>query len=490
VGTLSPAEKAEPMLINLALVALTSLALITPGTAQVSAPSIQWRSCDGMECATVPVPLDYRNPGGRRISLAISRLRSPDPAARRGVLLVIPGGPGGSSLTTPAGLAAKLPQPVRDAYDLVGFDPRGVGQSAPVSCGLEHADLAAANQRPWPAPDGSIGRNVATARRIARACLTNGDDVLRSISTANEARDIDRVRQALGESKLSAWGTSYGTYAGAVYATMFPGRTDRIVLDSNDDPDPTRVARGWLANTSIAVEDRFPDFAAWAADPGNPDRLAGTPEGVRRGFLDLAARLDRAPIPWPGANPPELSGNVLRETLQESLYSDARFPALAALILAGRGERPLPAPSSPPDAVLQNVTAVAVSTICDDVAWPRSIPAIARDVAADRARYPLTAGMPVNIGPCGFWPAPEEPPVRVTSHGPSNILLAQNLRDPATPYKGALRMRQALGDRARMVSVDSGGHDVYLANGNACGDAVVSRFLATGERPAHDVLCR
>ena len=431
------------------------------------------------------MPLDYGDPGGRQIALEVSRVRTT--GHRRGVLLLIPGGPGGSSLNEPS--SVRLPASVRDAYDVVGFDPRGVGQSTPVSCGLEHGDLAASKQRPWPAPDGGIAGNVATARRIARACLANGGAVLRSLSTANEARDIDRIRVALGEPRISAWGVSYGTYAGAVYAQLFPRRTDRIVLDSNDDPNPDRVARGWLANTSVAVEDRFPDFATWASTPGNPYRLARTPAGVRSEFLGLAARLDRAPLPWPGANPPELTGNVLRETLQESLYSDDRFPALAGLILAGRGDRPLPAPSSPPDQVLQNVSAVAVGTICGDVAWPRSVPAIARDMAADRARFPLTAGMPVNIGPCAFWPAPASPPVRITSHGPSNVLLTQNLRDPSTPYRGALEMRRALGGRARMITVDSGGHEVYLAHGNACGDALVTRFLTTGERPAHDAFC-
>ena len=457
------------------------------------AAPVRWGTCAGtgldprQECATLSVPLDYGRPGGRQIALEVSRVRTP--GHRRGVLLLIPGGPGGSSLDKPSTAGAKLPAAVRDAYDLVGFAPRGVGQSTPVGCDLEHGDLAPSQQRPWPAPDGGITGNVVTARRIAEACLANGGDVLRSLSTPNEARDIDRIRAALGEAKISAWGVSYGTYAGAVYATMFPQHTDRIVLDSNDDPNPERVARGWLANTSIAVEDRFPDFAKWASAPGNPYRLAGTPGGVRSRFVDLAARLDRAPLPWPGANPPELNGNVLRETLQESLYSDDRFPALATLILAGRGDRPLPAPSSPPDEALQNVSAVAMGTICGDVAWPRSVPAIARDVAADRARYPLTAGMPRNIVPCSFWPAPAEPPVRVTSHGPSNVLLTQNLRDPSTPYRGALEMRRALGSRARMVTVDSGGHGVYLANGNTCGDALVTRFLVTGKRPAHDAFC-
>jgi pimeloyl-ACP methyl ester carboxylesterase len=484
------------MIHTAAAIALAiSASALTPHVASAAAP-VRWGECTGtgldprQECAALRVPLSYGDTGGRQITLEVSRIRSSQPRSRRGVLLLIPGGPGGSGVNEPSAVAAKLPAAVRDAYDLVGFDPRGVGQSSPVGCGLEHRDLSAASQRPWPAPDGDISGNVATARRIAEACLRDGDDVFRSLSTRNEARDIDRVRQALGEPRLSAWGVSYGTYAGAVYATMFPGRTDRIVLDSSGDPDPARVARGWLANTSVAVEDRFPDFAAWASAPGNPYRLADTPGKVRTAFIDLAARLDRAPIPWPGANPPELNGNVLRETLQESLYSDDRFPAVATLILAGRGERPLPPPSTPPDEALQNVSAVAIGTICDDVTWPpRSIPAITRDVAADRARYPLTAGMPVNIGPCSFWPAPSEPPVRITPHGPSNVLLTQNLRDPSTPYSGALKMRQAFGDRARMVSVDSGGHEVYLAHGNACGDRLVTEFLVTGHRPARDAFC-
>ncbi|MFD8706052.1 alpha/beta hydrolase [Kitasatospora sp. NPDC059648] len=456
---------------------------------------LDWSTCQSQsdprqQCADLTVPLDYNDPDGRQITLAVSRIATAKPGLRHGVLLTVPGGPGGSGLGIPASAAKRLPQSVLDRFDLVGFDPRGVGRSTPVSCGLDHADLAMVNLRPWPAADGSIDGNLATERRIAETCARNGGPVLRSISTANEARDMDRIRQALGERKLSLWGTSYGTYAGAVYATVFPRRTDRIVLDSNDDPDPSRVGRGWLAAFGQGAEDRFPDFAKWAAAPDNPDRIADTPEQVRPLFLDLAARLDAAPLPWPGANPAELNGNVLRETMLESLYADAKFPDLARLMVAGLGRRPLPAPVLPPEQAVQNTIAVSVGTLCNDVSWPSDPTGYAEGVAADRAARPLTAGMPVNVMPCAFWPfKPAEPPVRVSDRGPANVLLAQNLRDPATPYRGALRLRAALGDRARMVTVDSGGHDVYLANGNACGDAAVTDFLVTGRRPGGDVLC-
>ncbi|MFF7444541.1 MULTISPECIES: alpha/beta fold hydrolase [unclassified Streptomyces] len=482
-----------------ALVAVTAVTLgvVTPLTASAASPALEWTRCAGpavdprQQCATLEVPMDYADPGGRKISVAVSRIPSENPDARRGALFLIPGGPGGSSLNDPSGKGQRLPQEVRDAYDLIGFAPRGLAPSTAVTCGLDHADLALSKLRPWPAADGSVDDNLVTARRMADACAANGGELLRHLSTRNEARDLDRLRAALGERKISAWGVSYGTYVGAVYAELFPRRTDRLVLDSNDDPDPRKVSRAWLAGHERGVEDTFPEFAEWAARPDNPYRLAGSAAEVRPLFLRLAARLDREPMPWPGANPQELNGNVLRQTMLDSLYDPDDFPVLAKLMLAAESGTLPPAPASPPDAVLQNVAAVGAGTLCNDVAWPRAAAVYRKGVAESRARYPLTAGMPRNAMVCAAWPyAPEEAPVRVTGRGPSNILLVQNERDVATPVSGALKLREALGRRAVMVTVDSTGHDAYLDNGNACGDGLVSRFLATGERPAGDTYCR
>ncbi len=272
---------------------------------------------------------------------------------------------------------------------------------------------------------------------------------------------------------------------------MFPHRTDRIVLDSIDNPDPARVARAWLAGFEQGVEDVFPHFAAWASAPGNPDRVADTAAEVRPLFLRLAARLDREPIPWPGADPAELNGNVPRQTMLDSLFRPGRYPALAKLMrAAGQGTVP-PAPATPPEPVVQNVTAVGVGALCNDVEWPRSPAVYEKVVAESRAAYPLTAGMPRNVMPCAAWPyPPREAPTRITGRGPSNILLVQNERDVATPLTGALRMREALGRRAVMVTVDATGRGSYLADGNACGDRTVSHFLTTGERPRRDTYCR
>ncbi|WP_344960838.1 alpha/beta hydrolase, partial [Streptomyces thioluteus] len=196
---------------------------------------------------------------------------------------------------------------------------------------------------------------------------------------------------------------------------------------------------------------------------------------------------DGKPVLVPG---PPLTGNRLRQALQQTLYGN-EFEGFAELVRAARDPRRTPVlppflahPAPDEDA------AVTVATICNDVRWPRSVRSYARDVAADRARYPLTAGMPVGITPCAFWKNDAaEKPVRLTSEGPSDILMIQNLRDPSTPYFGALKMREALGQRARLVTVDRGGHGVYLGNGNACGDRAVTAYLTTGKRPSGDAYC-
>ncbi|MCL8017811.1 alpha/beta hydrolase [Streptomyces sp. AS02] len=488
---------------NAALIAAASavvFGVVTPLTASATdtatPPKPKWKKCAGegldprQECATLSVPMDYADPGGRKIDIVVSRIPSEKPSARRGALLLIAGGPGGDSLGDPSGKGQKLPQSVRDAYDLIGFAPRGNAPSTSVNCGVEHKDLARTSLRPWPTPDGSVTENMATARRISDACARNGGELMKHISTLDNARDIDSIRAALGERKLSAWGVSYGTYVGSAYAELFPHRTDRIVLDSSDNADPVRAERSWLQAFEVGVEDNFPEFAKWASTQGNPYRLADTAAEVRPLFLRLAARLDREPIPWPGANPEELNGNILRQAMLDSFYDPDDYPVLAELILAAQKGTVPAAPPAPPESALQNYTAVGAATICNDAAWPRSAAVYEKGVAESRAKYPLTAGMPRNAMVCAAWPwLPKEAPLRVGDRGPSNVLLVQNERDVATPLSGAVALREDFGRRAVMVTVDATGHDSYLDNGNACGDAVVSRFLATGERPRADLYC-
>ncbi|MFD6884953.1 alpha/beta hydrolase [Streptomyces sp. NPDC059957] len=468
-------------------------------TARGTVPALAWAACthkghlDGQQCAKLSVPLDYADPAGPQVELAVSRLPSPRPAARRGTLVVVPGGPGSSGVQRLSQKGAALAGQLAGAYDIVALDPRGVGGSVTAACGLDAADRRLTTLRSWPGADGGIAANAERSRRVAEACAANGGAELRSFTTANQARDMDRFREALGERKLSVWAVSYGTYVTAVYAQKFPHRTDRLVLDSSGDPDPKRVARGWLANMAQGAEDRFPDFAAWAADParaGEGLRLAEHPDDVRPLFLALAEELDRSPRP---SNVPglPLTGTMLRQAMQVALYGDAQFPGFARLVRAAQDPKAVPElPQELAGVLPDSDAALMVGVICNDVAWPKDVSGYERAVAADRVAHPLTAGMPANVTPCAFWKdAPAERPTRITDRGPSNILMVQNLRDPATPYAASLKMRGALGSRARLLTVDHGGHGVYLGNGNACADRTITAYLTTGERPVRDSAC-
>ncbi|WP_369780397.1 alpha/beta hydrolase [Streptomyces sp. R33] len=484
--------------VVLGVLSLSATCLAVAGPA--SATTLSWNPCaqpDGpadQQCADLSVPMDYRKPDGAHLTLRVTRLVSDRPAARRGTLLVVPGGPGGSGVDALAYTGPALRKALDGAYDLVSLDPRGVGGSTGVGCGLSADDRDVMNLRSWPGPGGDISDSVARAHRIADACARNGGAVVRSYSTANEVRDIERFRQALGTAKLSMYGVSYGTYVTAAYAQEHPEDTERVVLDSTGDPDPARVERGWLANTAAGADERFPDFARWATDPARDRdglRLAQRISEVRPLVLSLADRLDRTPRATTTPDKP-LTGNILRQAVQQALtYSDVDFPWLAQLIKAA--EDPHATLALPPGYATpmpDRDAAVFTATQCNDVSWPHDVRGYAHAVATDRIRRPLTAGQPVNITPCAFWHTePTDKPVRITSDGPSNILMLQNLRDPVTPYFGALRMRAALGDRARLVTVDRGGHGSYHADGNACGDRAVTGFLLTGHRPSADLRC-
>lgn len=502
-----------------ALGAAAVVVAMVPAPSFAAAPAagrIGWGECpapppDGyqdprQQCATVKVPLDYRRPHGRTIDVAISRIATSVPAKHRGILLSNPGGPGGSGLDLPSALASVLPPEVLDQYDLIGFDPRGVGHSTPVTCGIDMSPASVTLQLPYPAPDGSIARNVAFAKQTAAECARRGGDLLPYITTANTTRDMDGIRALLGEPKLSYLGISYGTYLGAVYTSLYPQRSDRIVLDSAVDPD--LVWRDMWQTWNAAVPERINDFYSYAATYGGIFGLGDTPAAVRTAYTGIVVALDRTPLDL--GDGLILDGNYLRELTRSLLYSDYYLPLLSSLVaevgtltdgpptdaalaslaatLAGLGARPgspgVPAIDVPAD----NSTAALYAVVCDDAAWPRSLTPYARDVAAARTRWPLLAGMPSNVWPCTYWPnKPVEAPVAITGKGPRNVLILQNTRDPATPYVSGVGLREALGKRAAMVTVDQGGHGVITLG--TCADAVAVEFMATGVLPARDRFC-
>lgn len=472
------------------LVAAVAVTVPMPASAETPG-TVSWTACPedlpSLECATVEVPLDYRDPGGRTIDIAISRMAAPDPAKRRGVLFTNGGGPGSTGLIQPLVLKVLgLPDSVTDAYDVIGIDPRGVGRSVPVTCDLDVSEPTATANIPEYALDPADV--AARAERVAETAASCGSsstaEILPHINTANTARDMDRIRQALGESTISYHGMSYGTYLGAVYATLFPDRTDRFVLDSALGPEGTFTGvRGFARG----FQDRFPDFAELAA--ANPDYgLGTTPEQVKGTYFELAARLDETP------RPDGFDGKRFRHVTLEKLYTDDWLPELLEIWRAVDTGGPLPpttpVPPPPPGQPADNPVAAQLAVVCNDTDWPESVATYQRNVEIDRFRYPMFGAAAANIWPCAFWPTePIEPPVEITGDGPSNVLIVQNLRDPSTPLAGAQELRAALGDHARLVTADQGGHVAYLLMKNRCLNDTTTDFLVTGRLPAEDLAC-
>ncbi|WP_246367265.1 alpha/beta hydrolase [Kibdelosporangium persicum] len=479
-----------------------------PVAAEAAAtPRITWGTCPALgegagrdprvTCGTVKVPLDYRNPGGEQIEVAVSKLPAAKPHDRRGVLLLNPGGPALSGLGTPGVVAPTLPPSVLAAYDLIGFDPRGVGHSTPQSCGLDDPSLA--GLFPYPAADGSITANVDHARADAERCATNAGEKLRYFTTANTARDMDRIRMALGEKKISYWGQSYGTYLGTVYGSLFPEHADRVVLEGN--VDPTKVWANATDNWGKAMSERFPDAAKVAAAQHATLGLGGTVDEVTRKYLALADRLDRTPAPVPGT-PLALTGPMLRTVTYGLLLDNENLPMLAQFWKAAVGladgklteadgrvlQQVFTAPPPPPGVPADNQATMFLALTCGDAPWSADVDDYARRTAEDRAAWPLTAGMPANIWACAFWPKPIEEPVRVTDKGPRNTLILQNRRDNATPWEDGLGLYKVLGKRAAFVGADNGGHYVYH-RGSTCVDEATVTFLTTGRLPDKKVYC-
>ncbi|MGY5129970.1 alpha/beta hydrolase [Streptomyces nigrescens] len=465
------------------------------------APQVRWGTCPKdvvaeatpteLQCATVPVPVDYTDPEGARIDLMISRLASTNPEKRRGTLMLNPGGPGGSGLAQPALLVARgLPADVLDSYDLIGMDTRGIGHSAPVKCGFTLDGPYTANIPPYAADDAAVTKQAKVAEQVAKQCARHDrDGLLRHLTTANTARDMDRIRAALGEEKTSYLGYSYGTALGAAYASMFPERSDRIVLDSNIGD--THLDRDGMRRYALGMEQAFPAFAKWAAARHDSYGLGRTPAQVRRTYFTLAERLDKAPVAG-------FDGNLLRQFTFGNLFKKMQYPKLAQQwqTLAGSDDAAARllsqnATAGKASSSIDNPLAVFAAVTCNDIKWPKSVDTYRHGVAKDRERYPLFGAAAANITPCAFWPhAPAEPPVAVNDDGPRNVLLVQNLRDPATPHHGGKMLRQKFTDRSRLLSVDDSGHGAYVLGDNPCALNTTTRYLVEGKMPGKDMLCR
>lgn len=465
------------------------------------APTLAWHACPdapepGVECAELAVPRDHRDPASPPLTLAVTRLRATDPGARRGVLLTNPGGPGAEARWNSLGVDALTGHALRRTYDLVGLDPRGVGASTPARCGLSGRLLSLATSDPTAL---DFDADLAVARDVAASCARAGADLWPFLSTANAVRDMDLLRAALGEARLSFYGTSYGTSLGTAFASVFPDRTDRVVLDSQDDDTV-----GWqerFRSSDAAVDARFADVAARIA--ADPRHGLGTADEVRARYLDLRARAARGE-PTLAGTPVEVRG--LRVVVEDALRQDGAYVDDLAALLAFFGGTPgAPAENDlaarlgttsgaldpAAEARLDQVVAAGLGTMCGDPSWSRDPEDYRRAFEEDRAAFPVSAGARATIRPCAFWSTtPRDPLPTLTGAGhtgPPQALILQHRADPATPLAGARRVRDALGPRAVMITTDDGGHGVL--GRNPCATDAAVAWLVDGRLPASDTTC-
>ncbi|MGW6057277.1 alpha/beta hydrolase [Streptomyces sp. NPDC055189] len=438
-----------------------------------------WKRCDAdkpaaFQCATLKVPLDYRKPGGKTTDVAISRLRTSDPGKRHGVLLSNPGGPGGPGLDLPLVLDELLPRQVKERYDLIGFDPRGIGRSTPVDCGL------GPDENTLLRPLRTFEKNVAWAKGVADKCRTKAGGTIAHITTRNTARDMDVLRAVLGERKISYLGVSYGTALGAVYMQLFPHRTDRFILDSAIDPELMwrEMFRVWGPEGERA----FKRWTKWTAARDTTYRLGDTPAAVSKSFWDVIARADRDPLVVDGV---PLDGAGVRDLVRPEFVT-VRTAAERVVKLkeaaGGGGSVQSPGPFEPEP---EEDVSATMAVVCGDVSWPRDPGTYLKDSIRDAAKYPLYGDFAASVTPCAFWDKPVEPVTVVNNKVPA--LIVQNEWDSQTPLSTARAMHRQL-KGSRMVTVDEGeGHGVYGTN--PCADSATNSYLATGSLPAADVTC-
>lgn len=491
------------LILALILVAGCARSTSSSGLERFYTQKLAWSSCDKVfECGSVTVPLDYANPTGPTIQLAAVRAPATDRAHRIGSLITNPGGPGGSGVDfVERNYPAQPGQPshfgprLRADFDIVGFDPRGVGRSAPVTC-LSDAQLDRyLAQDPTPNTPAEVDAVVTGDKTFDAGCQARSAWLLPYVGTPNAARDMDVLRAALGEEKMYYLGASYGTYLGAVYADLFPTHIARAVLDGPLPPSLTNRQLGLGQARGFQAE-----FARFISDcVTHPDCPLGTDPGIAgQKLVDFLASTDTHLLPTG-------TGRMLDEALAQTgvivtLYDSPRtWPLLRrvlAMAIAGDGRGLLELSDlyyqrDPKTGHYSNESEANVAINCLD--HPDQVHSVA-DVQAESPAYqqasPLIgASFAWGDLTCAYWPVPpKSQPHPVHYAGAPPILVLGTIHDPATPYPGAQLMAQRLG-AAVLLTYNGDGHTAYR-RGSTCIDTAVDTYLVQGAAPAPGTVCQ
>jgi pimeloyl-ACP methyl ester carboxylesterase len=450
--------------------------------------TLHWRSCAGSldemgihDCTMLSVPLNYADPGGRHISLALDMVPATAPLSQQqGILLVNPGGPGGDGLPLAAEVAQGLSPSVAQDYDIVGFDPRGVGSSVPeLSCDPNFF----AGPRPNYIPANAAAEQVliARAKTYANDCEQKFGWLLPYMNTEDVARDMDSIRAAFGVAKINYYAFSYGTYIGQVYATLFPQHLRRMVLDST--VDPTGVWYTDNIEQDFAFQGRIDAFYAWVARYDSTYDLGSTAAQVRAAWYRARNQLLSHPVNG------TIGPDEFDDTYLLGGYDDELWPSLAQALssyLNSGNTVDLTDDYQSYGTQNENEFAVYNAVQCSDVSWPRSFAYWTSDTEMVYKAAPFEAWDNAWFNAaCAFWPVhgPTEP-LQVNGAGLPGILMLQGTLDPATPYAGAQDAHRLL-PSARMVVVEGGGnHGQSLEQpSNTCVQNYLNAYLATGALP-------
>ena len=453
---------------------------------------VGWRECRGtMECGGLEVPLDYADPDGERIALTVLRVPATHPDQRIGSLVVNPGGPGASGVEYAAAAEAYFGSELRAAFDIVGFDPRGVGSSTPIDC-LTDAELdtfVAAD----PGPDSLREARASDAllRGFGEGCLEMSGDLTRHMSTEEAARDIDVLRAVLDEERLAFFGASYGTFLGATYAELFPERVGRMVLDGAVDPSLDSVKQALIQAEGFEVALRA--YVEHCVEDGDCYLGGSVDEGVRT-IRELLDRIDANPIP--GDSERALTEGWATLGIWAPLYAEQNWPLLDTALsqaLDGNGRALLALAdqyvSRGPKGYVDNSVEALYTVNCldrDDALPVKEALRLVPDFEEVSPTFGRTFAF--GLSSCGSWPVHTgKGPVELTASGADPILVVGTTRDPATPLAWAESLASTLSSGV-LVRRDGDGHTGY-GSGNDCVDETVDKYLVSGEVPEGDVDC-
>ncbi|KAA8887248.1 alpha/beta hydrolase [Nocardia colli] len=450
-----------------------------------------WSPCPGVagdgrvwECATITAPRDYRAPGAGTIDLALIRTRSADPARRLGSLVYNPGGPGGSGLETVVGVASRF-SALLDRYDLVSWDPRGAGRSSAVDCsdgGLP--ERVPRTDAEWAAID-------AGSEQFADSCVAASGPLLAHIGLFDSARDIDLVRAAVGDEKLNYLGVSYGGQLGAAYATLFPQRVGRMLLDAPGTP--LRTFRQSLLDQSAGSEAALRQFLSFCVAQGNCP-LGGTEQAASDGIDAFLARVEVSPLSTDRGAP--LTRPVATAALGLGVAAPEVWPHLTTALAhaySGNGNELIGYADlfagRRPDGSRSNFASINTAANCADYPDFYSIDqvrGILPEFAEVSPRFGELTGL--RLAECTHWPVHGVGRAPLSGAGAAPIVLIGNTGDPEAPIEWVSELAQALASGV-LVTYHGVGHGAY-GGVNDCVDRVVNAYLREGAVPERGTVCR